>query len=78
MLIDRPGALYQVMKLFAERNVNIIEVIHHRVFTSLPAKDSMTDIECEARDAEQLDALVASLRKAGYSVSRVEIDQRTD
>ncbi|MEO1920373.1 MAG: threonine ammonia-lyase [Sphingomonadales bacterium CG12_big_fil_rev_8_21_14_0_65_65_10] len=78
MLIDRPGALYQVMKLFAERNVNIIEVIHHRVFTSLPAKDSMTDIECEARDAEQLDALVASLREAGYSVSRVEIDQRTD
>lgn len=78
MLIDRPGALYQVMKLFAERNVNIIEVIHHRVFTSLPAKDSMTDIECEARDAEQLDALVASLREAGYSVSRVEIDQRLD
>lgn len=78
MLTDRPGALYQVMKQFAERNVNIIEVIHHRVFTSLPAKDSMTDIECEARDAEQLDALVASLRDAGYSVSRVEIDQHLE
>ncbi len=77
-LTDRPGALYEVMKLFAERNVNIIEVIHHRVFTSLPAKDSMTDIECEARDKKQLDGLVANLRDAGYSVSRVEIDQHID
>ena len=38
-----------------------------------PAKGLITDIECEARDAGQLDALVASLREAGYSVTPVEL-----
>jgi threonine dehydratase len=73
-LQDRPGALYKVMKLFHEHNVNIIEIYHQRIFTSLPAKGLITDIECEARDREQLDALIASLRGAGYSVSMVELN----
>ncbi len=73
-LQDRPGALYKVMKLFDEHNVNIIEIYHQRIFTSLPAKGLITDIECEARDREQLDALIASLRGAGYSVSMVELN----
>ncbi|MXP10162.1 threonine ammonia-lyase [Pseudoblastomonas halimionae] len=78
MLTDRPGELFRVMKLVAEANVNIIDVIHHRVFTALPAKDSMTDVECEARDREQLDGLIQRLRDEGFKVSRVEVDQRPD
>jgi threonine dehydratase len=42
------------MKLFNEHNINIIEIYHQRIFTTLPAKGLITDIECEARDAEQL------------------------
>ncbi len=72
-LQDRPGALYKVMKEFDAHNVNIIEIYHQRIFTSLPAKGLITDIECEARDKEQIDALVAALRAGGYSVSLVEL-----
>jgi threonine dehydratase len=72
-LQDRPGALYKVMKEFDAHNVNIIEIYHQRIFTSLPAKGLITDIECEARDKEQIDALVAALRGSGYSVSLVEL-----
>ena len=53
-LQDRPGALFKVMRLFNEHNVNIIEIYHQRIFTTLPAKGLITDIECEARDANQL------------------------
>ena len=60
-LQDRPGALYKVMKIFNEHNVNIIEIYHQRIFTTLPAKGLITDIECEARDAEQLQGLVDAL-----------------
>ncbi len=74
-LQDRPGALYKVMRLFNEHNVNIIEIYHQRIFTTLPAKGLITDIECEARDAEQLQGLVDGLNMAGYKVERVELNK---
>lgn len=72
-LQDRPGALYHVMHAFDSHNVNIIEIYHQRIFTHLPAKGLITDIECEARDRAQIDALVADLTSQGYSVSQVEL-----
>ena len=73
VLQDRPGALFKVMREFNAHNVNIIEIYHQRIFTTLPAKGLITDIECEARDREHLDSLVASLRDAGYMVTTVEL-----
>jgi threonine dehydratase len=70
---DRPGSLYHVARVFDEQQVNIIEVSHQRVFTSLPAKGLITDIECETRDEEHLGRLVAALRHAGYDVAPVEL-----
>lgn len=73
-LQDRPGALFKVMAEFDKHNVNILEIYHQRIFTNLPAKGLVTDIECEARDRDQLDALVNSLKAKGYSVSPVELN----
>jgi threonine dehydratase len=73
-LQDRPGALFKVMEEFDQHQVNIIEIYHQRIFTHLPAKGLVTDIECEARGPEQLEALVLSLRKKGYSISQVELN----
>ncbi len=73
-LQDRPGALFKVMREFDAHNVNIIEIYHQRIFTHLPAKGLITDIECEARDREQLEALVESLREKGYAVDSVELN----
>ena len=74
-LQDRPGALLKVMHEFDAHNVNIIEIWHQRIFTNLPAKGLITDIECEARDRDQLDALVGALRARGYEVSQVELNE---
>lgn len=71
-LQDRPGALFKVMREFDEHQVNIIEIYHQRIFTTLPAKGLITDIECEARDKDQLERLVVALRAKGYAVSLVE------
>ena len=73
-LQDRPGALFKVMEVFNRHNINIVEIWHQRIFTHLPAKGLITDIECEARDREQLDALVAALRAKGYEVSQVDVN----
>ena len=74
VLQDRPGALYHVMGEFAAHQVNIIEIHLQRIFTSLPAKGLFTDIECEARDADQIAALMRALRAKGYSVEAFELD----
>ena len=72
-LQDRPGALFRVAQIFHEQSVNIIEVYHQRVFTTLPAKGLITDIECETRGPEHLARLIAALGEAGYEVSPVEL-----
>ena len=73
-LQDRPGALFRVMHEFDAHNVNILEIYHQRIFTNLPAKGLVTDIECEARDRAQLDALIKALRDKGYQVNHVELN----
>jgi threonine dehydratase len=61
------------VRIFSEQRVNIIEVYHQRVFTTLPAKGLITDIECEARDRAHLDRLVTALKAADYEVTPVEL-----
>ena len=72
-LQDQPGALFNVARIFEAERINIIEVYHQRVFTTLPAKGLVTDIECEARDRAHLDRLVTALGAGGYEVSLVEL-----
>jgi threonine dehydratase len=72
-LQDRPGALFNVARIFHEQQVNIVEVYHQRVFTTLPAKGLITDIECETRDRAHLDRLMAALRDGGYEAGMVEL-----
>ena len=71
---DRPGALAAITAIFHECGVNIIEVIHHRIFTRLPAKDTVIEVECEARDADAIDRLVKRLEDTGFDVERAELD----
>ncbi|HEU0310710.1 MAG TPA: threonine ammonia-lyase [Sphingomicrobium sp.] len=71
---DRPGALAAITAKFHECGVNIIEVNHHRIFTRLPAKDTVIEVECEARDSQAIDTLVKRLENAGFDVERAELD----
>ncbi|KQN25703.1 threonine dehydratase [Sphingomonas sp. Leaf33] len=72
-LQDRPGALFQVARLFDQERVNILELSHQRIFTNLPAKGLSLDVECETRDKAHLDRLLNALRGAKYEVSLVEL-----
>ena len=72
-LQDRPGALFKVVEEFNRHQVNILEVWHQRIFTSLPAKGLTAEIECEARDRDQIDRLVEALRARGYELEQVEL-----
>lgn len=73
-LQDRPGALFGVFGIFAKLDANVLEIYHQRVFTNLPAKGLITDIECELRDSAHLEALLTALAEGGYDASLVEPD----
>ena len=71
---DRPGALAAITAKFHEAGVNIIEINHSRIFTRLPAKDTVIEVECEARDSKSIDDVVARLESAGFNVERASLD----
>jgi threonine dehydratase len=71
---DRPGALAAITACFHAAGVNIIETNHQRIFSKLPAKDTVIEVECEARDAQAIDALVARLEGKGFVVERAALD----
>jgi threonine dehydratase len=71
---DQPGALALITAQFQDAGVNIIEINHSRIFTRLPAKDTVIEVECEARDAQAVDDVVARLEAAGFAVERASLD----
>ncbi len=73
-LQDRPGALAAATAIFHECSVNILEVHHHRIFTHLPAKDTMIEVQCEARDESGIARLITTLEAAQFTVDRISFD----
>ena len=71
---DQPGALAKITAKFFEGGVNIIEIRHSRIFTALPAKDTVIEVECEARDSAAIDQVEAMLKAAGFHVDRASLD----
>jgi len=71
---DQPGALASITRQVYEAGANVIEIRHSRIFTALPAKDTIIEVECEAKDPETIDAVVARLEGAGFRVERVSLD----
>ncbi|MCH8616196.1 threonine ammonia-lyase [Sphingomonas sp. SM33] len=71
---DRPGALASIATCCQEAGVNIIEIYHSRIFNRLPAKDTIIEVECEARDAEAIDDVIDRLEKAKFRVERASLD----
>jgi threonine dehydratase len=71
---DRPGALASITARFVEAGVNIIEINHSRIFSRLPAKDTVIEVECEARDPRSIEDVVGRLENAGFEVQRAQLD----
>jgi threonine dehydratase len=63
---DQPGALAALTRQVFEAGANIIEVKHSRIFTRLPAKDTVIEVECEARDPQAIENVVERLEAAGF------------
>ena len=71
---DQPGALAGIAAILSAGGVNIVEINHSRIFTKLPAKDTLIEVVCEARDPKAVDDVVGRLEVAGFRVERASLD----
>lgn len=58
---DRPGMLAEVSKRIGDLGGNILEVAHHRLFSSPSVQDAQLEVMIEARDAAHGEAIQQSL-----------------
>ena len=67
---DRPGMLAEVAGRVATRGGNIIEVAHHRLFSSPSVQDAQLEVMIEARDEAHGAAIEAALAEV-FTLRRV-------
>jgi len=67
-IVDRPGQLAAIVFALSNAGANIVEVLHQRVFTDLPAKDVVLEVVIETRDRAHLTATIESLKDANIEV----------
>ena len=68
-LQDRPGQLARVANILGEAGANIVEVLHQRVFSDLPAKGAELEVVIETRDRDHLEMTIAALETNGLAVA---------
>jgi threonine dehydratase len=71
---DQTGALAAIAAILSAGGANIVEINHSRIFTKLPAKDTLIEVVCEARDPAAIDDVVVRLEAAGFRVERSSLD----
>jgi threonine dehydratase len=70
-LVDRPGALMDLLKLVADQHVNILVVSHHRESVDVAVAETGIELILETRDEAHAEEIVHLVRAAGYPVTRM-------
>jgi len=63
ILTDKPGALKEVVDQISALSVNIVEVIHDRLSSSIPAGTAGVTLSLETQDQDHAEQLIKFLRK---------------
>jgi len=72
LLRDKPGTLAELSSLLAEEHANVLEITHHRTFTSAALGEAEVDLDLETEGAAHVQRIMARLEQAGYPSQRVE------
>jgi threonine dehydratase len=71
-LTDRPGSLARLATVIGEAGGNIIEVLHNRLSSGIPAKNVVVDVTIETRDSHHRDRLGHAIGAAGFIYKIIE------
>ena len=65
---DQPGALGELTRRLGELDSNIVDIVHQRAFGVSTVRATVVELVLQMRGEEQVEAVVKSLRDAGYDV----------
>jgi threonine dehydratase len=65
-IVDKPGQLVAVATAVNDARANVLDVAHHRLFGSVPAKYAELDLTCDLERPEDIDAILANIAERGY------------
>jgi threonine dehydratase len=71
-IVDKPGQLVAIATAVNDAHANVLDVAHHRLFGSVPAKYAELDLTCELQRPEDIGAIIANIAERGYEAEVVE------
>ncbi len=66
---DRPGALRDILGIFADLGANVLTVSHHRVGPKIHLGQTEVEIDLETKDKNHIELIYKTLRNKGYDPS---------
>ena len=63
VLTDKPGALKEVVDVISALSVNIVEVVHDRLSTSIPAGTAGVTLSLETENEKHAEKLIIYLKE---------------
>lgn len=69
LMVDKPGGLVAIASAVNDANANVLDVLHHRLFGSVPAKYAQLDLTCELQRPEDIEQILANIAARGYEAS---------
>lgn len=70
---DVPGELARISQLIANLEGNIVDVMHHRIFSALPIKSADLDLTIETRDIVHRDEIIRRVKEEGFKVRHLDV-----
>jgi threonine dehydratase len=71
-IVDKPGQLVAIATAVNDAHANVLDVAHHRLFGSVPAKYAELDLTCELQRPEDIAAIIANIADRGYEAEVVQ------
>lgn len=62
---DTPGSLAKVCKIMGDQNASVVEVTHHRSFTTLPIQTAEVEFVLKTRGLHHVKSILEGLKQAG-------------
>jgi threonine dehydratase len=69
LMVDKPGGLVAIATAVNDANANVLDVLHHRLYGSVPAKYAQLDLTCELQRPEDIEQILANIAARGYEAT---------
>ncbi|MBQ7515033.1 MAG: threonine ammonia-lyase [Schwartzia sp.] len=70
-LPDKPGQLLNISRILAETDANVIRLDHDQAMVTDSFKKVQLTVTCETHNEDHIQAIIAALKKDGYTIDRV-------